>query len=175
MNPRLRPRPRAVILMACALGACSGGGAPSSPSTPAPSTSPVVVSTPATPVPTPTPGDECTQGLCEEPVSNRSKAARVTLRLYWVTDGQGARVNLTLDDDIPIGYILRIDATAKDAEGKETLGKNPIQWFFVNEQLGRVGGIHSHQRRVTVKAPGNMFVHATLDGVTSNELWLRFR
>ena len=152
-----------------------GGSAPTAPVVPTPAPTPAPTPTPAaTPVPEPTP-EPCTEGLCEEPTSNRNKAVRLTLRLYTVTDGVGNRVNLTVDDDIPLGYILVIDATAKDAEGKETLGKNLIQWHFANASLAKIGGHHSHQRRVIPKSPGNMFVTATLDGATSNELWLRFR
>jgi hypothetical protein len=167
-------RLRSVWVIAILLAAgCGGSATPVAPVT----ATPLPTATPApapTPVPTPTP-DVCTQGLCEEPVSNRNKAVRLTLRLYSVTDGQGNRLNLTVDDDLPIGSILIIDATAKDADGQDTLGRNAIQWYFVNESLGHVGGQHSHQKRVIVKAPGNMFVTATVDGVTSNELSLRFR
>ena len=152
-----------------------GGSTPTTPVVPTPAPTPTPTPAPAaTPVPEPTP-DTCTQGLCEEPTSNRNKAVRLTLRLYTVTDGQGNRVDLTVDDDIPLGYILIIDATAKDENGKETLGRNAIQWYFVNESLAKVGGQHSHQKRVIPKAAGNMFVYAKVDGVTSNELQLRFR
>ena len=167
-----RLRSSCVLVTLLAAG-CGGSTTPAAPVLPTQTATPTPAPA-ATPVPTPTP-DVCTQGLCEEPVSNRNKAVRLTLRLYSVTDGQGNLVSLTVDDDIPIGYILVIDATAKDADGKDTLGRNPIQWYFVNESLGKVGGQHSHQKRVVVKAPGNMFVYATVDGVTSNELSLRFR
>ena len=176
MKTTLSKPSRAWVLgLLLAATGCGGQDAPTAPAQPTPL--PTATPTPApaaTPVPEPTP-EPCTEGLCEEPVSNRNKAVRLTLRLYTITDGQGRRVNLTLDDDIPLGYILVIDATAKDEDGKETLGKNLIQWHFVNESLARVGGNHSHQRRVIPKSPGNMFVTASLDGVTSNELGLRFR
>ena len=164
-----------LYVLSVLLAAGCDGGAPGTPDRPAPLPTPVPTPVAAaTPLPEPTP-EPCTQGLCEEPVTNRNKAVRLTLRLYSVTDGQGNRVNLTVDDDIPIGYILVIDATAKDAEGKETEGRNPIVWYFVNEILAKVGGQQSHQKRVIPRAPGNMFVTAKVDGVTSNELSLRFR
>jgi hypothetical protein len=163
------------VLASILSAGCGATGAPTTPPIPVPQATATPTPVPlATPTPTPTP-EPCTGGLCEEPVSNRNKAVRLTLRLYTVTDGQGRLVNLTVNDDIPVGHVLVIDATAKDADGKDTLGKNLISWHYTNEQLARVGGQHSHQRRIVVQAPGTMHMHARLDGVTSNELELSFR
>jgi hypothetical protein len=161
--------------------ACSGGR--SSPSAPAP----IAVSTPtpeptpspspsptATPAPSPSPsGTPCPPGVCEDPVTNDTPAARVTVRLYKVANQDGElQQGFTEDSQIPVGYEATIDVVAKDEEGKETLGQGPVEFRFSDERLVRVGGNHRYQRRLTVLKAGELQVRATLDGVESNPLIL---
>jgi len=118
-----------------------GGGTPTSAILPSPlptaTPTPVPAPTP-TPVPTPTP---CAQGLCEPKVVNDAPAARLTLRLYTVEDGFGNFIsNPDPDQDIHVGWLARIDATAKDEDGKETNGLGDIEFFFDNRNLVSIGG-----------------------------------
>src|SRR6185295_19628669 len=116
----MKQAPSLFAVAATLLAVACGGGTPTS--TIVPSPLPVVVATPtpapvATPTPDPTP-TPCTQGLCEPKIVNDSPAARLTLRLYTVEDGQGHFIsNPNPDDGIPVGAVARLDATAKDEDG----------------------------------------------------------
>jgi hypothetical protein len=164
----------ATLLVAVSLAACGG----SSPVTPTPSPTPVATPTPAptptpTPVPTPTP---CTQGLCEEPVTNTNPPVRLTLRLYTVESPSGG---FTAQPDpgtpITVGHIARLDVTAKDVDNRETIGRGDVEFFYSNPVLVRVFGNHTHQRRLEVLRPGQLDIWATQDGVRSNVLTLTFQ
>ena len=161
---------------ALALSIACGGATPTS--TILPSPVPTATPTPApaptpTPEPTPTP---CTQGLCEPKVVNDSPADRLTLRLYTIEDGQGNFIsNPDPDNVIAVGSLARIDATAKDADGKETNGLGNIEFFFNDPSLVKIaGGNGPQQRRLRVLKPGRLVCWALLDGVQSNLLTLHF-
>ena len=161
---------------ALSLSIACGGGIPTS--TILPSPLPVAAATPTpapapTPEPTPTP---CTQGLCEPKVVNDSPADRLTLRLYTIEDGQGNFIsNPDPNNGITVGSIARIDATAKDADGKETNGLGSIQFFFNEPSLVKIaGGNGPQQRRLKVLKAGRLVCWAELDGVQSNLLTLYF-
>jgi hypothetical protein len=159
-----------VLSIAC------GGGTPTSTILPSPVPVPTATPTPApapTPEPTPTP---CTQGLCEPKVVNDSPADRLTLRLYTIEDGQGNFIsNPDPNNGITVGSTARIDATAKDADGKETNGLGSIQFFFNEPSLVKVaGGNGPQQRRLKVLKAGRLVCWAELDGVQSNQLTLFF-
>ena len=161
---------------ALALSIACGGATPTS--TILPSPVPTATPTPApaptpTPEPTPTP---CTQGLCEPKVVNDSPADRLTLRLYTIEDGQGNFIsNPDPDNVIAVGSLARIDATAKDADGKETNGLGSIEFFFNDPSLVKIaGGNGPQQRRLRVLKPGRLVCWTELDGVQSNQLTLHF-
>ena len=138
---------------------------------PAPSPSPVASEPSHTPTPPP-----CTQGLCEPKVVNDSPADRLTLRLYTIEDGQGNFIsNPDPDNVIAVGSLARIDATAKDADGKETNGLGNIEFFFNDPSLVKIaGGNGPQQRRLRVLKAGRLVCWAELDGVQSNQLTLHF-
>jgi hypothetical protein len=161
---------------ALALAAACGGGTPTSTILP----SPVELATP-TPAPAPTPTPEptptpCTEGLCEPKVVNDSPADRLTLRLYTVEDGSGHFIsNPDPNDVISIGWLARIDATAKDADGKETNGLGSVEFFFSDPSLVKIaGGNGPQQRRLKVLKEGRLTIRAELDDVESNSLTLHF-
>jgi hypothetical protein len=163
---------------ALALSFACGGGTPTSTILPSPLPVPTATPTPAaaptpTPEPTPTP---CTQGLCEPKVVNDSPADRLTLRLYTIEDGQGNFIsNPDPDEGIRVGSLARIDATAKDADGKETNGLGTIEFFFNEPSLVKIaGGNGPQQRRLKVLKAGRLVCWVELDGVQSNLLTLYF-
>jgi hypothetical protein len=127
-----------------------------------------------TPAPSPSPSrTPCPPGVCEDPVTNDTPAARVTVRLYKVANQHGEwQSGFTEDSQIPIGYQATIDVVAKDEQGKETLGQGQVEFQFSDERLVRVGGNHPYQRKLTVLKAGELQVTATLDGVKSSPLTL---
>jgi hypothetical protein len=161
---------------ALALAVACGGSTPTSTVVPTPVPVPTATPAPAptpTPEPTPTP---CTQGLCEPKVVNDSPAARLTLRLYTVEDGFGNFIsNPDPDNGISVGSLARIDATAKDEQGKETNGLGSIEFFFNDPSLVKIaGGNGPQQRRLRVLKPGRLVCWVELDGIQSNQLTLHF-
>jgi hypothetical protein len=164
------------LAVAAAVFAAACGGTPTTPIVPSPSPTPTPTPAPAptpTPVPTPTP---CTEGLCEPKIVNDAPAARLTLRLYTVEDGAGNFIsNPDPNQDIHVGSLARIDATAKDEDGFETNGLGDIEFFFDNRSLVTIGGGNGpQQRRLKVLKPGQLNCWAELDGVRSNTLTLYF-
>lgn len=163
----MRTRSLSASLLALApLAACGGGASGPEPLTPPATTLAAATPTPA-PVasPTPPPCDGC-----EEPVDNNNPAARLSIRLYIVTDKDGQQVFDWDPEQIGVGWHLTLDATAKDAEGRETNGDRIVRWFIDNEALVKVGGEHLHQTKLTPRAPGQIIVYAKQDGVESNRL-----
>lgn len=158
-----------LALAACALLPACGGGA----SGPEPVTPPVTVAA-ATPTPVPAappaPTPEPCEEPCEEPVDNNNPAARLTIRLYILTDTEGRQVFDWDPEAIGVGWHMTLDATAKDAEGRETNGDKVVRWFIDNEALVKVGGQHLHQIKLTPRAPGQIQVYAKQDGVVSKTL-----
>lgn len=148
------------------------------PTAPLPAASPLAAPTPLpapTPAPEPTP-TPCTAGLCEAPTTNTNPPVRLTLRLYFVTNDSGIFVpGFTEQDEIPVGYRVTIDATAKDKENQDTLGSGTVSFFFSDTGLAKIGGSHTHQRRLTVLKAGTLDCWAELDGVMSNVLQLKFK
>jgi hypothetical protein len=162
----------AITLVAVACG----GSTPTISVVPTPA--PVAVATPTptpapTPEPTPTP---CTQGLCEPKVVNDAPAARLTLRLYTIEDGFGNFIsNPDPDEGIRVGSIARLDATAKDEDGKETNGLGNIEFYFSDTSLMKIsGGNGPQQRRLRVLKAGRLVCWTELDGIQSNQLTLYF-
>lgn len=156
--------------------ACGGSSTPTSTivPTPLPTATPTPAPAPTpTPEPTPTP---CTQGLCEPKVVNDAPAARLTMRLYTIEDGYGNFIsNPDPNEGIKVGSIARLDATAKDEDGKETNGLGNIEFYFNDESLVKIsGGNGPQQRRLKVLKAGRLVCWATLDGIQSNQLTLWF-
>lgn len=164
-----------LALIASSLLAACGGGT----STPGAVTPPVTVAAatptpvPAVASPTPVPSPPC-EPPCEEPVDNNNPATRLTIRLYIVTDDEGQQIFDWDPEAIGVGWHLTLDATAKDAEGRETNGDRIVRWFIDNEALVKVGGQHLHQTKLTARAPGQIVVYAKQDGIESNRLRLVF-
>jgi hypothetical protein len=152
--------------------ACGGGETTQRPSalTPTPIPEPTPTPTPVpTPTPTPTP---C--AACEVPVTNANPAARLTLRLYSVETPYGEpKFDFDPERGIPVDWVGRLDVVARDSEGYETNGQGDIKFFFSNTKLVKVSGGHTHQRRLTVLAPGELTCWVTQDGVRSNDLVLQ--
>jgi hypothetical protein len=172
MNIGALPAGAVFLLIA---GGC--GSSPTSAVTPTPTPAPTATPTPApvatpTPEPTPTP---CAQGLCEPKVVNDAPAARLTIRLYTVEDGQGNFISQPdPNQGIPVGWYARIDATAKDEENKETNGLGEIEFFVDDPSLVKISANQPQQRRLKVMKPGKLNIWAELDGVQSNMLTLYF-
>lgn len=161
----MKLRRSACVLLLVAAG-CGRGSATSPDPVPAPTPAPTPVPTP-TPAPTPTPG--------EAPVTNTSPPVRLTIKVYKVTDKNEVLQPLTERDPIPVGYKVTIDATAKDAEERETNGVSGWVAFEVSDtDLVDVGGNHAFQRKLVAKKAGRVEVWAVLDGVQSNTLSIRF-
>ena len=158
------------VAITLAAVACGGSSTPTSTIVPTPL--PTATATPA-PAPTPTP---CTQGLCEPKVVNDAPAARLTLRLYTIEDGYGNFIsNPDPDEGIKVGSIARLDATAKDEDGKETNGLGNIEFFFSDTSLMKIsGGNGPQQRRLRVVKAGRLVCWTELDGIQSNQLTLYF-
>lgn len=154
-------------LAAAALLAGCGGGT-STPVAVAPPTT-VAAATP-TPVPITQPTPPPCEDPCEPPVDNNNPAVRLTIRLYILTDDEGRQVFDWDPEMIGVGWHMTLDATAKDAEGRETNGDKVVRWFIDNEALVKVGGSHLHQTKLTPRAPGQIEVYAKQDGVVSNRL-----
>jgi hypothetical protein len=120
---------------------------------------------PAAPPPSTTPCEDC-----EAPVDNNNPATKLTIRLYILTDDEGRQLSEWDPEMIGVGWHLTLDATAKDAQGRETNGDRVVRWFIDNPGLVREGGQHLHQTKLTPVAPGQIEVYAKQDGVVSNKL-----
>jgi hypothetical protein len=158
--------------VACLLAGCGT----STPAAPTPTPSPVTVASPTpaptpvpTPVPTPTPCDDC-----EAPVTNSNPARKVSIRLYVVEDPGGGYISNPSPDDIPVGWVARLDVTSKDLDNRETTGQGPVEFFFSDPSAVNVMGNHTNQRRVQGLRRGSVDCWATQDGVRSNTISLYF-
>jgi hypothetical protein len=163
--------------------ACGGGSSsPSTPSTPVPTPKPSPTPDP-NPTPTPDPSaTPCTVGLCEPETTNTAQPVRVILRLYQVFDKEGNWVLPTPDpvkqvvkDPIPVGYTLRLDVTAKDAQDKDTLGKKDITFIYSDPEMVQESIQSDFQRKLLIKKPGPFTVFVSFDGVGSNDLRFTFK
>jgi hypothetical protein len=157
-----------LAMAAAGLLASCGGGT----SAPEPIAPPVTVAATPTPVPatTPPPTPAPCEDPCEPPVDNNNPAVRLSIRLYILTDDEGRQVSDWDPEAIGVGWHMTLDATAKDAEGRETNGDRVVRWFIDNPGLVKEGGDHLHQTKLTPLAPGQIEVYAKQDGVVSNRL-----
>lgn len=166
-------RVKHVVVLPFVVGLLACGGGTTIPGGPLP----VVTPTP-TPAPTPTPTPAPTPAPCagcEAPVTNTNPPARLTIKVYKVTDRNEVLQPLTERDLIPVGFKVTVDATAKDHEERETNGVSGWVAFFVSdEDVVEVGGNHAFQRKLTARKAGTVDVWANLDGVRSNTLTLKF-
>ena len=174
----MRKRSLPSFVVSCGVLALIAGCGTSTPAGPTTSPTPVATPTPtpapvATPTPSPTP-EPCTQGLCEEPVTNTNPARRVTIRLYVVEDPGGGYISDPSPDNVPVGFTARLDVTSKDVDNRETEGQGPVEFFFSNPGMIEVSGNHTNQRRVVAKGPGQLDCWAVQDGTRSNILTLTF-
>ena len=129
----------------------------------------------------PTPDPNCTQGLCEEPTTNTNPVVRAQLRLYQLFDAEDNWVQPTpnpeqqvVKEPIPVGYTIRLDVVGRDADNKDTLGKQQIEFLYSNESMVQISIQSDFQRKLKVLKPGSFTVHATFDGVGSNDLRFTF-
>jgi hypothetical protein len=180
MNVRIS---KMVWLGAALLAVACGGNTvqPVAPVIPAPTPTPQATPPPIiAPSPTPSPStaptpEPCTAGLCEDPVTSTAPPARLTVRLFTVENGTGKFwPNWDPAEAIPPDYYARLDVTGKDEDGAETNGSVEPEWHFSDESLVKVGGGHTHQRRLKVLEKGGMLdVWVTQQGVTSNVITLK--
>ena len=162
---------------------CGGGPTPSTPSTPAPTPVPTPTPAPA-PTPTPTPGgSDCVPG--GDCSNNRAPVVKVLLRLYKLFDNAQQLVGPTPDptkghftEKFPVGFMLVLDVTGRDAEGKETQGVagdgSGIEWIFLPDEsmvefAGNPSGPFQHKYLLT--KPGTFEVYVGFDGVGSGSLF----
>ena len=157
---------------------CGGSGGP----TIVPTPTPIPTPTPAPqPTPTPTPSPECVPG--GDCPGNTSPVVRAVLRLYKLFDNLGGWVLPTPDptkgvfkEKFPVGFMLVLDVTGRDAEGRETNGikgdGSGIEWIFDDPSLvefsGDPAGPFQHKYRLL--KPGTLKVYVGFDGVGSNDL-----
>ena len=147
---------------------------PTGPIIPSPTPAPTPAPTPVAPAPTPTPDPTPTPG--EAPVENTAPAARVTIRLYTLEDGNGNFIpNPDPNEPIPTRYWARLDVTSKDEKNRETNGQNSVEFFFSNPRNLEVTGGHTNQRRIRASQPLATDCWAMQDGIRSNTLTLTFK
>lgn len=152
---------------ALTLAACGTGASAPDPVPTATVPTTTLASPPAAPTPTPTPA--CPDP-CEPAVDNDAPAAKLTIRLYILTDDHGRLLSNYDPQELRVGWHLTLDAVAKDAQGRETNGSKVLRWSIENEGIVKVGGTHPHQVKITPQAPGEIEVSAKQDGVVSNRL-----
>jgi hypothetical protein len=156
------------LLALLVLPACGGGSSAPPPVTPIVATpTPPAVTQPPIPAATlpPPPCEEC-----EPAVDSNTPAARLTIRLYILTNDKGKQIRNYDPEKIPVGWHLTLDAVAKDAEGRETNGEKVLRWFVDNPGIVEQGGNHPHQTKLTPTAEGQVEVYGRQDNVSSNVL-----
>ena len=166
-----------MALIAC-LAACGGGGAiPTAPPTPTPTPIPPA----PTPTPSATPDPTCNLGLCEAPTINTAPPVRVGIKLYQLFDASGRWVLPTPDpykqvvkEPIPLGFLIRFDVSASDANGKPTNGTGQIEVVMSDPTMVDLLLSGDFQRKAKVLKPGKWEIYAVLDGVASNSLGFTF-
>lgn len=176
----------AVAVLAGSGLSCGGGGSPASPgpSNPTPTPAPAPTPTP-TPAPAPSPtASPCTQGLCEDPTTNRNPVARVILKLYQCFDRNNQPafcpdpVKQVVNEPIPVGYRIRLDVTGRDADNKDTNGPTGdgegIYFVYSDPTFVEEHVMTNWQRKLTILKPGKWEVYAVFDGVASNSLAFTF-
>ncbi|HEY6548169.1 MAG TPA: hypothetical protein VI589_09695 [Vicinamibacteria bacterium] len=137
--------------------------------------------TPVTPTPTPSAPALCFEGLCEEPTTNTNPVVRAQLRLYQLFDQNGTWVQPTPDPEkqvvkepIPLGYTIRLDVVGRDADFKDTLGKQQIEFYYSDPEMVQVSIQSDFHRKLKVLKPGKFVVHAVFDGIGTNDLNFTF-
>ncbi len=167
-RPRF-PLARLVAGMAAAVAlavvAACGSGGPSAPAV-TPSAAPTPTPTPvAQPTPTPEPSP-----TGEPPVTRTEPPVRITLRFYALEDPQGElvpdyRTNADGSPIVPVNYMFRIDAVAKDAKNKETMGDGNVRWTFSDENLIEiVRDTNPFQYRLRALRGGTETIYVTMTG-----------
>ncbi len=146
-------------------------------------TTPVATPTP-TPrpaaTPTPAPATSASSGCSdcpEEPITNTSQPARVSVRVYYIANEDGNITTLDQLDYIPVGYKIYLDVGAKDRDGVPTNGSSDVRWFLADSSLTTIndGAPNAFQRKLRVLRAGTQEVYVTLDGVKSEVLRLRLK
>jgi hypothetical protein len=160
--------------LAAALAACGGGSITTPPVTTTPPTTQVAVASPS-PSPSATP---CPDGAC----NNTNPVVRAQMRLYLLFDQNRVLVTPTpdpvkqvLEQPLPVGYMMRLDVSGRDANGDETNGKGQIQWFYSGQDLVDTDARSPWQRDITIVKPGQWSVYVNFDGVDSNSIAFTFK
>jgi hypothetical protein len=165
-----------VLALTCAAMACgsSPSASPTVPTTvagttpspvpaPSPSPSPVVVATPA-PEPTESP----------EINDNDKPVERVGAGVYYVQcDGEIVE-NSRSAREAPVGCAVRLDATAKDAEGVPTNPRYPVHWSYSDYDAIEERGSNPMGPVITGKWGHDQEIYVVVDGVRSNTFRVRF-
>ncbi len=171
-----------VLAVLSGLALACGSAGPTGPAA-APSAAPTPTPTPvaqATPTPEATP-----QG--EPPVTRTTPPVRITLRFYDLETPNGALVpdpqtNSDGNTIVPIQYMFRLDAVAKDEKNKETMGDGNVRWTFSDETMVEVvNDGNAFQYRLRALHPGTLTTYVTMTGgktardVDSNPVTVEFR
>ena len=83
-------------------------------------------------------------------------------------------VQQVVKEPIPVGWTLKLDVTGKDSSGQDTLGQKNIEFRYSDASMVDEHYLSHWQVRLTVLKPGPFTVHATYDGVGSNDLRFTF-
>lgn len=157
---------------------CGGSGVTTTSPTPTPLPTPTPV---PQPTPSPSPSPDCVPG--GDCPGNTTPVVRAVLRLYRLFDNLGGWVLPTpvpkkgvFQEKFPVGFILVLDVTGRDAQGRETNGikgdGSGIEWVLDPPSLvefsGDPAGPFQHKYRLL--QPGTLKVYVGFDGVGSNDL-----
>jgi hypothetical protein len=161
--------------LAMGLAGCGGGGSITTP--PVTTTPPTTQVAQASPSPSPT-ATPCPDGAC----NNTKTVVRAQLRLYLLFDENRVLVTPTpdpvrqvLEQPLPVGYMMRLDVSGRDANGDESNGNGQIQWFYSGDDLIDTDARSPWQRDVTIVKPGKWSVYVNFDGVDSNSIAFTFQ
>jgi hypothetical protein len=83
-------------------------------------------------------------------------------------------VKQVVKEPIPVGFTLRIDLTAKDADDKATNGKGDVSFDISDPTMVDIALSGDFQRKIKVLKPGKWEIFGILDGVASNSLGFTF-
>ena len=73
-----------------------------------------------------------------------------------------------------MGYTIRLDVTAKDAQDKDTIGKKDINFIYSDPEMVQESIQSDFQRKLQVPKTGTFAVYVDFDGVGSNDLRFTF-
>jgi hypothetical protein len=158
-----------VLALACTIAGCGGGGSssdPDGPGQPAPTTDPLKASLPAGPV--------AKVDLGVHFIDIAHQAAPGTELRDAYTDGRCGPAGQPCVILFP-GEFVQLDADQTNAQGQECRWVADPAWTRDDPSaaISVRGSSRPFEFRFEAQKPGDVRVQATVDGVRSNELWLR--